>query len=107
MVQVPADGYIAVIKPFFADAWMPEQRGLASSIPFDSTSSNTHIVTRTNGKTPRYFCVRLSYDGESVTQLCDPNAEVNGVNRTTGVVRVPPSVGKPHQREASLPPYLP
>ena len=35
----------------------------------------------------RYLCVRLSWDGEQLHQLCDPNEDVGGVQRTTGVVR--------------------
>ena len=34
---------------------------------------------------PRYFCVRLSWNGEHLHQLCDPNDPTTG--RTTGVVR--------------------
>lgn len=41
-------------------------------------------AARGNGRTPRYFCVRLSWDGEMLHQLCDPN---DAHNRTTGLVR--------------------
>ena len=43
-----------------------------------------HAVTPTNGKQPRYFCVRLSPNGDYVRQLCDP---ATGDQQTSGVVR--------------------
>ena len=41
-------------------------------------------MARGSGATPRYFCVRLSFNGAWIHQLCDPN---DGDGRTTGVVR--------------------
>lgn len=52
------------------------------------------MVTRENNKAANYFCVRLSTDGKTVTQLCDSNADLSSDSwekvpggTTTGVVR--------------------
>ena len=86
-VEAPKGGYVAAIIPFFSASFLPEQVGKAADIPFDPTATDSPIVTRTNGRTPRYACVRLSPNGDDVVQVCDPNADFNGVSRTTGVVR--------------------
>ena len=83
-VKIDGGGYMAVVIPFFSTAFIAEARGTAASVPFDPTATDSTIVTRTNGKTPAYFCVRLSHNGEDVVQICDPN---DGNGRTTGVVR--------------------
>lgn len=77
---LPPDGFASVVLPFFSDTWLPDERGLASEV----TDFRLHRATRRNTRTPRYFCVRLCWDGAYLHQLCDPN-DTDG--RTTGVVR--------------------
>jgi len=82
---IPAGGYSSFIIPFFSDTLLPEQRGTSSEvIDYRSTAA-----TRDNSKTAAFFCVRLSWDGELLHQICDPNAPDpdGGPDRTTGVVR--------------------
>ena len=76
-------GFVSVILPFFSTTMLPDERGAAK----DVTDFRPHHATRANGKTPRFSCVRLSWNGEIVHQICDPNESVDGVTRTTGVVR--------------------
>ena len=76
----PGSGFAAFVIPFFATAYLPEERGSSSEI----TDFRSHRALRTNSKQPAYFCVRLSWDGLHIHQLCDPNDEHG---RTTGVVR--------------------
>ena len=78
--QLPAGGFSSFIVPFFSDVFLPEQRGGSDAV-IDFRNSS---VTRTNGRVPRHFCVRLSWNGVHMHQLCDPN-DANG--RTTGAVR--------------------
>ena len=40
-----------------------------------------------SARTARYSCVRLSWNGEWLHQLCDPNGSGAQAGRTTGVVR--------------------
>ena len=73
-------GFVAVVIPFFSEVYRTEYRGPSSSVaPLKNIS-----VTRFNNQTANYFCVRLSWNGLHVHQLCDPNDEHE---RTTGVVR--------------------
>ena len=45
-------------------------------------------VNATNGKTPRYYCVRTSLNSRDVKQLCDPTTRPDdGSGQMTGVVR--------------------
>ena len=84
MEQYDADGYVAVAIPFFSDTWLDEESGPAANV----TDHRLSAVTPTNNRVPRYFCVRLSTNGEAVRQLCDPTdnpADRNG--RLTGAVR--------------------
>ena len=76
-------GYVTIIIPFFSDIYLPQERGLSA----DVTDFRDHRVTRTNARNANFMCVRISWNGETVHQLCDPNEEVGGVSRTTGVVR--------------------
>ena len=80
---MPPGAFASVVLPFFATTFLPDERGDASQV----TDFRPHRATRANGRAARYFCVRLSWDGEMIHQLCDPNLEIDGVNRTTGVVR--------------------
>ena len=76
----PADGFVSLVMPFFSDTWIGEERGTAANI----TDFRLTRCVRGNNRVPRFFCVRLSINGEWIHQLCDPN-QAGG--RTTGVVR--------------------
>ena len=81
LAALPPDGFASVILPFFSEVLLPDERGLASQV----TDFRLHRASRREPRrVPRYFCVRLSWDGEFVHQLCDPN---DAEGRTTGVVR--------------------
>jgi len=78
-----AGGFVAIVLPFFSTEHLAEQRGTAEQIvDFRETR-----VTRGSGRTARFACVRLSWNGEQIHQLCDPNGVGESANRTTGVVR--------------------
>ena len=77
----PAGGYVTIIIPFLSDALLPEERGTHDVV----TDFRLHRVMRSNNRTARFFCVRLSWNGGFIHQLCDPNDPDTG--RTTGVVR--------------------
>lgn len=81
-LRLPPGGFVAAIVPFFSDALLPDERGTADSV----TDYRLHSI-RTTNRTASYFCVRLSWNGEQLVQLCDPNLVVDGVPRTTGRVR--------------------
>ena len=83
-------GHVAVIIPFLSRTHLPEQRGNASQV----IDFRLHTVRRhSHGEAsapasrapPEHFCVRLSWNGDHIHQLCDPNDPLT--NRTTGVVR--------------------
>jgi len=80
-MDYPANAFATYILPFFSETLLPEERGAVS----DVTDFRLTRVARGSSKTPNYFCVRLSWDGEHVHQLCDPNDPTTG--RTTGVIR--------------------
>ena len=44
-------------------------------------------VTASNGRTPRYYCVRVSHNGRHMKQLCDPGVMGDGLEPYTGAVR--------------------
>jgi len=78
-------GYVAFVLPFFSDAYLPEESGPADALQ----GYRDHIVTpytrdEATGRVARYFCVRLSSNGDYVRQVCDP---ATGDQKTTGVVR--------------------
>ena len=77
----PPDGFASFIIPFFSSRYLEEERGLGSQV----TDFRLTRATRENGRKPRYFCVRLSWDGSHLHQLCDPNDPSTGA--MTGVVR--------------------
>ena len=84
MAQYDASGYVALAIPFFSDTWIEEERGPAENV----TDFRRYAVSTTNGKVPRYFCIRTSHNGRSVRQLCDPTDDPRNKNgRLTGVVR--------------------
>jgi hypothetical protein len=80
---LPTDGFIAVIIPFFSAVLLPDQEGKANSGDVLDFRDFQYNVSR-GVAAPNYFCVRLSFNGVDLKQLCDPNDE-DGL--TTG--RVP------------------
>ena len=75
--SIPTDGFPSFVIPFFSDTFLPEESGnWADVTDFRLYSSNASM-------TPAYFCVRMSWNGEHIRQLCDPN---DALGRTTGVV---------------------
>ena len=51
------------------------------------TDYRNSYVNTTNGKIPKYYCVRLSPNGRDVRQLCDPTTLLDGTGEMTGAVR--------------------
>ena len=65
-------GFVAVVIPFFSEKYLPEENDLATEV----TDFRDYYVNTTNGRIPKYYCVRLSPNGKDVRQLCeDPNAK--------------------------------
>jgi len=78
-------GYVAIVIPFLSTKYLPPERGAAEHV----TDFRWYALNRTKDGSlsqgvATHFCVRLSWNGQHVHQLCDPN---DGENRTTGVVR--------------------
>ena len=73
---------LTIQVPFVSDTLLPEQRGEADAV----VDYRAHNLNRTNGheRAANYLCVRLSWNGVHIHQLCDPN---DAAGRTTGVVR--------------------
>jgi len=78
----PAGGFLALVIPFFSDTYLPPQRGL----PHEVIDFTLYRASSSTDRVPRFFCVRLLWNGAWMHQLCDPG-EPDGSNRTTGVVR--------------------
>ena len=76
-------GFIALVIPFFSDTWLPEQNDLVEYV----TDYRDHYVNTTNGRLPKFYCVRISPNGRDVRQLCDPTTKADGSGQMTGVVR--------------------
>ena len=76
-----SSGHVAVIIPFFSDTYLPEQRGNSSEV----IEFREHYANRFDDRNYRYFCVRLSWNGAHIHQLCDP--VVVGGGPTLGIVR--------------------
>ena len=78
-------GYVAIVLPFMATRWLPEQRGTHEEV----IDHRAHMLNRTDASGARpqtlFHCVRLSWNGRHIHQLCDPN---DAEGRTTGVVRL-------------------
>ena len=101
MKTYEAHGFVAVVIPFFADTWLPEEYGVACGSNVTYSNSNTNrfpgecvrdykevYVNTTNGRTPLYYCVRVSHNGKDVRQLCDPTTDtVTHQGAMTGAVR--------------------
>ena len=79
-----AEGFVAVVIPFFSEEFLPEQSGPAA----DVTDYRLTYVNTTNDKSPNFYCVRLSPNGLHVRQLCDPGTGGNGTGAMTGAVRL-------------------
>ena len=83
---LPNDGFVAIIIPFFSETCLPDEEG---STPGEVTDYRQHAFNVSRGTSPpNFFCVRLSWNGVAVEQLCDPNNPETG--RTTGRVRSRP-----------------
>ena len=70
-----------MVIPFFSEVWLPDEKGTYLQV----ADFRKHRASRDSDKAPRYYCVRVVWDGDWIHQLCDPNDPSNG--RTTGVVR--------------------
>ena len=78
--SVPSSGFVSLIIPFFSATHMSEENGHFSEV----TDYRSVMYEITSGRAdPNFFCIRLSWDGEHVRQLCDPN---NERGETTGEV---------------------
>ena len=78
--SVPTSGFVTLFIPFFSGSFLPEQNGHFSEV----TDYRSVMYEVTSGRAePNFWCIRLSWDGEHVRQLCDPNNETGD---TTGVV---------------------
>ena len=89
----PPGGYVAIVIPFFSPTVLPEQKGTAEEIidfkqyRCDRTGNRQRAELGSGSATdcvPRYLCVRLSWNGRHLHQLCDP---MDSEGRVTGVVR--------------------
>ena len=79
---LPNDGFVAIIIPFFSETSLPDEEG---STPEEVTDYRQHAFDVSRGTSPpNFFCVRLSWNGVAVEQLCDPNDPETG--RMTGRV---------------------
>ena len=79
---LPNDGFVAIIIPFFSETYLPDEEG---STPEEVTDYRQHAFDVSRGTSPpNFFCVRLSWNGVAVEQLCDPNDSQTG--RMTGRV---------------------
>ena len=65
MRKYDTDGFIAVVIPFFSEVYLEEQYDLVDWV----VDYRLHYVNATNGKTPRYYCVRLSHNGRDMHQV--------------------------------------
>ena len=102
--QIEAGGFVALVLPFFSTEYLPEQRGTPEQVtdfrkfrvaratrPAEAPSlanlDDRRAAEAASPRTARYSCVRLSWNGEWLHQLCDPNGSGAQAGRTTGVVR--------------------
>ena len=75
--SVPTDGHAQFVIPFFSDVWLPEERG-----PWNQVT-DYRLYAYDVSMAPTYYCARMSWNGEHIRQLCDPN---DAEGRTTGAV---------------------
>jgi len=91
---VPSSGFASIFIPFFSEKFLEEENGHFSEV----TDFRSVMYEVTSGRAePNFWCIRLSWDGENVKQLCDPNNKGDGAigdgsdgpqhkGETTGVV---------------------
>ena len=82
--RYPSGGYLSIVIPFFSETYLPDQRGVAENV---LDFRDYQVTKRTPGRTARYFCVRIVWNGDFMHQLCDPNDENFMPPRTTGRTR--------------------
>ena len=75
--SIPTDGHAQFVIPFFSDVWLPEERGLWDQV------TDYRLYAYNVSMRPTYYCVRMSFNGQHIRQVCDPN---DAEGRTTGVV---------------------
>jgi len=83
----PTSGFIAVVLPFFSTEFLPEQAGTAAEV---RDFREVNVRRDTPDRQANFFCVRMSWNGDYIQQICDPNAGPDGPvpgGRITGVVR--------------------
>ena len=83
MRQYDSSGFVALAIPFFSDTYLPAEEGEVGTI----TDYKLSYVTTENGRTPRFYCVRVSHNGRHLKQLCDPGTNGDGIEPYTGAVR--------------------
>ena len=84
MKHYGASGFVAVIIPFFSDTYLPLQHETAEEV----IDYRDAYVNTTNGRIPKWYCVRTSHNGRQVKQLCDPTTVPStGTGVMTGHVR--------------------
>jgi hypothetical protein len=78
-----SSGFVAVVIPFFSNIYLQPESGESDQV----TDFRDTYVNATNGRTAKYYCVRLSPNGRHIKQLCDPGSNGDGTGAMTGVVR--------------------
>ena len=76
-------GFVALVIPFFSDTFLSYEEGTSDEV----TDYRESYVNTTNGRTPRYYCVRTSTNSIHLKQMCDPGSNGDGTGRMTGAVR--------------------
>jgi hypothetical protein len=85
---VPSSGFATIIIPFFSETFLEEENGHWSNV----TDFRPAMYEVTSGRAePNFWCIRLSWDGENIKQLCDPN---NAGTNTTGTADGPEHKGE-------------
>ena len=69
--------------------YLPYSPILVTRLIWQVPAFRDHYVTPINDRTPRYYCVRVSFNAEHIKQLCDPTTTPDSplTGRMTGVVR--------------------
>ena len=82
-LSYPPGGFVAAVIPFFSPTFLPEQKGTHEQVIDMKSVRCNRTANDAQACTPRFHCVRLSWNGQHLHQLCDPMAD----GRVTGVVR--------------------
>ena len=72
-------GFVAIVLPFLSTVYLPAERGTHDEV----TNYRSYAINRTReggensanngaGADAKFFCVRLSWNGLHIHQLCDP-----------------------------------